>query len=189
MTKLKIDFQLGVLEVEGEESFVKEVYQDYKNKVIFASGHTETRKVATQAGSQEQVIPKESKKRSKVRGRSSRESHSPIKDLDLSSKKNSKSLRDFYKEKAPFSAMESNAVFVYYLQKIANAKNINADHVYSCYKDVSARVPTALNQSLLDTSHRKGWIDTSSMENILIAIPGENLVENDLPRKEKDKKD
>ena len=33
MTKLKIDLRSGVLEVEGEESFVREVYQDYKDKV------------------------------------------------------------------------------------------------------------------------------------------------------------
>ena len=33
MTKLKIDLKTGVLEVEGEEAFVKEVYQDYKDQL------------------------------------------------------------------------------------------------------------------------------------------------------------
>jgi len=33
-TKLRIDTQNGIIEVEGDEKFVKEVYADYKVKVL-----------------------------------------------------------------------------------------------------------------------------------------------------------
>jgi hypothetical protein len=48
-------------------------------------------------------------------------------------------------------------------------------------------VPGALRQSLLDTSFKKGWIDTKSMENITITTHGENLVEHELQGKKEEK--
>lgn len=193
MTKLRIDFQSGILEVEGEESFVKTVYQDYKDKLSLEPAQREVPLQETPPKSVKPVrVGAENKQREtgkkRAKGRAARESFIIVKDLDLSSNDGKKSLRGFYKEKTPSVAMENNAVFVYYLQKIAGISNITPNHVYSCYKDVGARVPTALRQSLLDTSHRKGWIDTASMENILVATPGENFVEHDLPRKDKDAK-
>jgi hypothetical protein len=189
MTKLRIDFQSGILEVEGEESFVKTVYQDYKDKFSLEPVKHKVTPQELPLKSVEVDSENTQKKASqkKIRGRAARESFLIVKDLDLSSNGGKKSLRDFYKEKAPSVAMENNAVFVYYLQKIAGVRNITSSHVYSCYKNVEARVPTALRQSLLDTSHRKGWIDTASMEDIKIATPGENYVEQDLPKPDKAK--
>jgi hypothetical protein len=82
--------------------------------------------------------------------------------------------------KSTASALEKNAVFVYYLSKIANIKNINLNHIYSCYKEVGAKLPQALKQSLADTSSKKGWIDTKSMSDIKITLKGEGLVEREL---------
>jgi hypothetical protein len=189
MTKLKIDFQLGILEVEGEETFVKMVYQDYKDKLntdILLKASQEERKIQTKEKDAEEMSHKPEKRKSK--SRSVREALSIVKDLDLSSKSNKQSLRDFYKEKQPQVGMENNAVFVYYMQKIAAINGITVNHVYSCYKDVGARVPTALRQSLIDTSHNKGWIDTASLEDIKVATPGENFVEHDLPKQDTNKK-
>lgn len=187
MTKLRIDFQAGILEVEGEEEFVKLVYQDYKDKVnahliapIKASPVAQHKKNQSNKDTNRDTDRKPTKLKNK-----SKESYSIVKDLDLSSKGGKQSLREFYKEKLPegaTSAMECNSVFVYFLQKIATITNITLSHVYSCYKDVGARVPTALRQSLLDTSHRKGWVDTSSFENLAITTAGENYVEQDLPK-------
>jgi hypothetical protein len=83
--------------------------------------------------------------------------------------------------------MESNAVFVYYLQKTAKVSGIDFNHVYTCYKDVAARIPSALKQSLIDTASSKGWLNTSSLNNLQLTTGGENFVELDLPRKGKDK--
>lgn len=186
MTKLRIDFHEGILEVEGEETFVKMVYQDYKDKFNFdaksQSKHQATeQKFTNQSGKD---VNRESVKKSPKPKNRIKESYAIVKDLDLSPKGGKQSLRDFYKEKftGPAPAMEINAVFVYYLQKIAGITNITLSHIYTCYKDAGARVPAALRQSLLDTSHRKGWVDTSSFEKLVIATQGENFVEHDLPK-------
>lgn len=188
MTKLKIDLRSGILEVEGEESFVREIYQDYKEKV--AQGNFEP---ADEPEPTHEVAPTPSKPRRTKNGvaktsNKRKESYQIVKDLVLSAKGEKQSLRDFYSGKSPSTAMERSAVFVYYLQKVAGAKNIGVNHIYTCYKDVNEKVPGALRQSLLDTSSRKGWIDTKSMENITITTHGENLVEHELTGEKKEKK-
>lgn len=100
----------------------------------------------------------------------------------MSVKGNKQDLKSFYTEKSPGPALEKNLVFVYYLQKIAKVQAIGVDHVYSCYKDVKAKVPENLKQSLLNTAFSKGWIDTKSMDNMTVTVPGENFVEHDLPK-------
>lgn len=184
MTKLKIDLKNGVLEVEGEEAFVKEIYQEYKERLssddssIFEHAPNQDTESSTST-----TLKRKTSGRNKG-GAKRKESYSIVKSLDLSEKDGKKSLRDFFKEKTPSVALEKNAVFVYYLQKEAKITGITTDHIYSCYKDVKERVPKALKQSLLDTSSKKGWIDTSSMNDIKITTSGENLVEQDLPTKD-----
>jgi len=56
------------------------------------------------------------------------------------------------------------------------------------YKDVKAKVPAKLYQSLIDTRNRKGTVITDSMDDIRIGTVGENFVEKDLPRQKKSKK-
>lgn len=196
MTKLKIDLKTGVLEVEGEEAFVKEVYQDYKDRLSsvgdFSSDNEveDTQDDDADSQNSEQKKTKISKKKNvKAKdGNKRKESYSLVTNLDLLAKGNKKALKDFYTEKAPSNAMEKNAVFVYYLQKEAKVTAITVNHVYTCYKHVGVPVPGAFRQSLADTSSKKGWIDTKSMENITIPTLGENFVEHDLGKKEKDDK-
>ena len=78
--------------------------------------------------------------------------------------------------------METNTVFVYYLEKVLNLSGITVDHIYTCYKAAEQTIPGALAQSLLDTASRKGWLDTSNMSDISLPTGGENLVERVLPR-------
>lgn len=183
MTKLKIDLRAGTLEVEGEEAFVREIYKDYKDKITegFIKNPLHIPDPSAAPNPKENtgspVIRTSSAKSTGKR----KESYQIVKDLDLSSKNGKEELKAFYTKKAPSNAMERNTVFVYYLERIANVSNINTDHVYTCYKNVGEKVPGALRQSLLDTSSRKGWIDTKLMENIKLSIHGENLVEHELP--------
>jgi hypothetical protein len=180
MTKLHINLSIGTLEVEGEETFVTAVYNDFKAGLLSA---------AANAKPEEKNTPVERPKvtneapANKPRTKRTKASHSLIKDLDLSTKANPTSLKDFHITKQPASAMECNAVFVYYLQQIAQVPTITLDHVFTCYKEAGVRVPTALKQSLADTASRRGWIDTSSFDDIKIAVRGENFVEHDLPKK------
>lgn len=188
MTKLKIDLRNGTLEVEGGEAFVRKVYQDYKEKVaqenfvpVEEPTRVENASVVKTASDRrvKNVNAKSSSKR--------KEAYQIVKDLDLSAKGEKEALKSFYTKKSPSTAMERNAVFVYYLEKIADIKSIGVNHIYTCYKDVNEKVPGALRQSLLDTSFRKGWIDTKSIDDITITTQGENRVEHELPTQKKEK--
>ena len=183
-TKLKINLVDGALEVEGSESFVREIYEEHKERLqaIQAVGgvqgkHRMNKPTSSSLGKKKGV--------SKKRGKRGGKSFSIVKDLDLSGRGGEGSLKDFFQKKSPSSAMQMNAVFVYYLSKTAKVENITPDHVYTCYKDVKKRTPAALHQSLLDTSYKNGWIDTGSKDDIKITIQGENLVEHELPKQPK----
>ena len=71
---------------------------------------------------------------------------------------------------------------MYYLAHVLELSQVSIDHVYTCYRHVNVKVPTALIQSLRDTSRNHGWLDTSSGENIRITVPGMNYIEHDIER-------
>jgi len=48
-------------------------------------------------------------------------------------------------------------------------------------------VPEALAQSLVDTKNRKGWIDSSSLDDLQLNISGINYLEHDMKKAEKAK--
>ena len=99
----------------------------------------------------------------------------------LSKKNKEESLRDFYSRYAPSSNMERNLLFVYFLENTAKVKPITIDHVFTCYRNIMGlKVPKSLEQSLTDTSGRKGWIDTSSQDDLKLTVPGLNHLEHDM---------
>ena len=110
--------------------------------------------------------------------------HSIVKELDLNPS-GKKSLKDFIEEKKPKNDPEKCTVCIYYLKKILDIKNVETNHVYTCFKDANWRIPANLENRLQYTASQKGWIDTSNMKDIKIMPSGENLVELDLPRKKK----
>lgn len=187
MTKLKIDLRSGILEVEGEEAFVREVYQDYKDKV--SQDNFTPIDEPDREDAEPKITPKvrKAKNNGSKTGSKRKESYQIVKDLELSAKGGKEALKTFYSKKSPTTAMQRNAVFVYYLEKIAKVGGVGVNHIYTCYKDVNEKVPGALRQSLLDTSFKKGWIDTKSMDSITITTHGENLVEHELPGKKEEK--
>lgn len=162
MARVKIDVVNRLIEIEGEENFIREIYNKSRDLFVLTNVVKSSQSVIT---------------RRQHKNGSLKESYAIIKDLDLSQPE---PLKDFYGKKTPQSALEKNTVFIYYLSKIADEKNINLNHIYSCYKEVGEKIPAALKQSLADTSSKKGWIDTKSMNDIKITLKGEGLVERDL---------
>lgn len=186
MTKLRIDLKNGLLEVEGEEGFVKEIYGEYRDALSAVTARLQappTLVVHNDPGNQSDEFQRERSPKGRVTG-ARKESYSIVSDLNLRPE-GKQSLRDFFAVKKPDTAMELNTVFVYYLERELAITAIGPDHVYTCYKEVSSKVPAALLQSLKDTAHRKGWIDTKNMNALRLSTVGENLVEHDLPRPEK----
>lgn len=192
MTKIRIDLKNGYLEAEGEEAFVKDIYTDYKDvlaMVISRQSEERQQEIAAPALSDKKASAVGSKKIAdkapKQMKTKNLESHKMLGDLDLNPQ-DGISLRAFIDSKNPAMAQEINTAIVFYLQKNLTIAAITTDHVYTCYKSAGKKVPTALVQSLKDTMRHKGWIDASDLTKIHLTTAGENLVEHELPRQEKD---
>lgn len=175
MSRIKIDLQNGVLDIEGEEAFVKEIYNEYREKIYSRFDESALKGDRPVDQRSTKIVSKLVAKKQGKKG-PRKESYTIIKDLDT------KNLVDFYKEKGPQTGFERNVVFVYFLEKKIQISNITPNHIYTCLKHVEVEVPKALKQSLVDTYHSKGWIDASDMENITTTTAGENIVEHRLPR-------
>lgn len=112
-------------------------------------------------------------------------SYSVIKDLNLKPKSKI-SLIDFAADKKPSSHKEKCVVCTHYLNRTLEIKNININHIYTCYKDAGWKVPKNF-KNMLHQAGADGWLDTKDGNNLLVTPIGENLVEHDLPKKEKHK--
>lgn len=189
MTKLRIDLKNGFLEVEGEETFVKEIFGEYKDVLgHLIARQAETNQVpALEAPAEEQggealKVKKPKKASGAAKNTGVKETHTILGDINFKLP-GKPSLKDFIADKKPKEeGGELVTILVYYMQKILGIENLTADHVYTAYKEAGVKVPTALNQSMKNIRSRQGWLDTSDMNNIRTTIKGDNLVEIDLPR-------
>ena len=112
-----------------------------------------------------------------------KESFKIIGDLNLAGGAGIPAFKALHDEKKPKSNYEFNTLAVYYLKHDLKLEKVTPDHIYTCYKEASRKIPGAFRQSLYDTSSSAGYIDTKDINNISMTTRGENLVEHDLPRK------
>jgi hypothetical protein len=187
-TRIRISVGNSYIEIEGTEDYIEKKLKETESfaPLMERLGAATTSSSAVIEGAKPEVKQGTVKKKKPVSR--APESYNVLPDLDLAGKDDIPSLEDFYKDKKPSNAMESNAVFVYYLKKLRNISKIGINHVYSCYKNVKAKAPKALYQSLADTRKAKGWIITTNMDDIGIGIAGENFVEHELPKTKKSEK-
>jgi len=183
-TKIKIDLSQGIIEAEGSEQFVMKIYSEFKERLASEKKHLkkpEKIKRADPAAKPEKQATKKKRKAALVAP-----THQMLNDLDLSGGKDNVSLRDFYDQYKAKSYLEKNLTFCYYLEHIINISPLTADHVFTCYRTLNIKAPKALHQSLKDTSRYKGWLDTSSLEDIKTPIAGMNYIEHDMSKAESD---
>lgn len=196
-SKLKIDFTQGLLEVEGSEVLVREIYNDFKEalKARPQSAPTGGTTVPSTNAAPPNQSSSEAKPSSKPSGKSKTNTKSKsksstattgtlLKDLNLMSDGTSESLRDFYGKFEANTNFERTLIFVYYLQHMRGIESININHIFTCYRNIDGlKIPGHLRQNLLDTSSKKGWLDTVDMENIKVPVTGVNYIEHDMPKK------
>jgi hypothetical protein len=187
--KLKIDLTQGIIEVEGSEQLVRDIYNDFKERLNQAPSRASvvensSPKVDTppaKPAAKAKKTPSASKPKTKS---STSNSGSLLKDLDLTSSGGKDSLRDFYNKYETTSNLERNLVFVYYLKNTREIESITINHIFTCYRNIpELKAPGHLKQSVIDAASKKGWLDTSNMEDITVPISGINHLEHDLPKK------
>lgn len=110
-----------------------------------------------------------------------------VKDLNFKPK-GKKSLDEFAEVKKPSSYYEKCTVSAYYLKHELVLSAITESHVYTCFKHMKWRVPANLSNTLAYTASQRGWLETSNLQDIKVTTMGENLIEQDLPKKKGPKK-
>lgn len=177
-TKLKINLSEGLLEVEGSETFVNTIYEDFKGNLL----QNKPSKAIERPSSEKPNTPKAVKGKPSVstakRRKTKSKSSSIVSGLDLRPKGQT-SLDDFIAGLKVKSNLERNAAFLYYLIHEIKASDIGLDHIYTCYRYLKAKVPAAFYQSIVDTG-LKGWIDTTKTEDLTLTGVGLNFVEHDM---------
>jgi len=190
VTRVRIDLKKGIIEAEGDADFVKAVYRDFRERLVAGnvSGESSSKSLGNgQRSKKSKVKPEQAKSKAKPKPKGKSVSGGSasgklVNDLDLSGGGKTESLKEFFTKHNLKTNYERNLVFVYYLQHRLKTEDITIDHVFTCYRHVKVKVPNALQQSLWDTSKHKGWIDTSSGENITVTVSGMNYLEHDLPK-------
>ncbi len=212
-TKLKIDLTQGLLEVEGSETFVKAIYSDFKLHFIgddageaLVTSARRRRKRAKPAPAPVEAEPPATtvsapvsapeaagavarpKEKSKPRSRKTKapakeSTYSFLSDLVLSAEGDRVSLVEFMDNKFPITNEERNLVFLYYLQYLKKDKQLNVDHIFTCYKAAKIRVPLNLEASLRTTVEHRRWIKMTKTGKLSVSPAGKLYVEKQLPKK------
>jgi hypothetical protein len=186
-TKLHINLSQGVLDVEGEESFVKSIYEDFREEAL--KNFSSTAKPDQAPGATPQApagggtggTKKRAAGKKTSAGKTKSSDYKPKfkSDLDLSG------LKPFYDQFAPKNHSEKILIFAQFLSEQLGIDPCAADDIYSCYFTLKTdtRTPQAFVQALRDAQKHKGYINFNSLEDINVSIAGSNHFHQGLKRK------
>ncbi|MDB5491917.1 MAG: hypothetical protein JWO78_1766 [Micavibrio sp.] len=190
--KLLINLSQGILEVEGEPDFVKEMYGDFKMQLHQLS--TKSTALAFVKSDNTQLTPpdlatpidiqtsKPIEKAAKKKPTSGKkESYSLVTSLNTGMPGTSDSLHAFLEKYQPKSNIDKNVVILKYLAEKHPAIKVTLDHLYTCYSHAGLDFPKALRASIVDTGRADkgyGYIDSSSLDDIKVVHKGEILLQS-----------
>jgi len=98
------------------------------------------------------------------------------------------SLKEFFKEKQPSSALETVVVFGFYLEHFLKKAEFGEKDISNAYFEARVRKPKVIGQSLRDAKNVKGYlVEGNKQGKFRLSNIGENLVLHDLPRESKNK--
>jgi len=186
-TKLHINISQGIIDIEGESDLVREIYLDFKDKLLIQlenpSGKT-TPPVADRGAN-----PESTKRKRHASPRKKEKPEAEERSIDADNPKPDKSLEtsqlaDFYGKFEPKNNGEKILVFAKFLTEELGIKSPNTDQFYTCYWALKEKIPKAFAQAFRDTSGRSyGYIDYKSPSDIKITIMGANHFNSGIKRK------
>jgi hypothetical protein len=199
-TKLAINLSEGTVQVEGDEAFVRFIYQDFKESL---SKHVVIRPVPAPASplenrAEQRLLTNETKNRVKRPATSKKapngdgetsRSAAPYKPK-FNSKLNLAGLAEFYDELEPENNTEKIVVFAVFLRDRLQMERCSADDIYTCFFTLKAKtkIPEAFPQAFKDAKRRTHLIDFELIDSIEVTIAGDNwLSERQKKRKEQAK--
>jgi hypothetical protein len=190
-TKLAINIREGTVEVEGDEAFVRSIYQDFKEHIGKLVALQPAAPRALAVAPDHPAITDESAAQSKKKphrrgsskaGENSRSAdYKPTFDgsIDLSG------LEEMYDEFDPENHSEKILLFAIFLRDTVKRVPCTADHIFTCYFTLKAKTetPAAFLQAFRTAQSRTHYIEYSSPQDIQITIPGDNFYNAKLKKK------
>lgn len=170
-TRLHIDLSNGTLDVEGSEAFVKQIYEEFKEKLDGKAGPTPSRS---------STAPKKKPGPKKGRGKaSSAPQVKKVEDLNLRPE-GKQSLRDYFKKFGKTTRNEKFLIYSTYLEERLGLKEVTPDHIYTCMLEVGDKPPKSLKQGLYNAARNSGWFKVEKGK-LKVTEEGRKKVTNWLP--------
>lgn len=184
--KLHINISQGVVDVEGDLDLVREVYVDFKDKLLngMDSSSPQAAEDMDIAESETEIKPK--RRRAVRKKAATKESGSSIRaDLPKMDKTlDTSGLATFYGQFVAKNHPERVLIFLKFLIDELGIESPNTDQVYTCYLAENERVPKVFSQTFRDASGRKfGYIDYKSPTELVVTTVGNNYFKLDLKKK------
>ncbi len=177
VTRLRIDLINKVLEVEGEESFVQRIYDEFRAGVSSDDmPHKVIKRTAKKA--QKKTPVGTNNKRKPPKG-----SLKILGELSLMGGEQGPSLKDFFEKYKAKSHFDKIALCTYYLSQLEGVSAITPNHVYTCYRNLKLSLPKYFSQALTDTKNQKAFIEINADGVISLTNQGLNFVEHELKQK------
>lgn len=191
-TKLVINLRDGIVHVEGDELFVRDVYNDFKERVskpILVEQSSLAPQLEQRNLAEEDLEAPSPRLRGKSRRKAATISgtkgevanYKPTFNsaLDLSG------LASYYRQYEPANHPEKILIFATYLRDVVKVQSITANDVFTCYQEMRSvtKTPEAFLQAFRDTQNKTHYIDYISPTNIQITIAGNNYFNMKLKRK------
>lgn len=187
MARIKVVIAGNEFEAEGDEAFLKSLYEDFK--LALASAGQQPLKQVDSKQLKDQVENRPPKAKSPgakpQSGGRKKTNKSVSADRNLNLRPTGqRSFADFTTEKVPTNNHEKNLLSVYYLTEVLDQASVTAAQIVSCYDDRGWRVPSDIKNSLQVTASTQGWINTEKSEEIILEVKGRNHVKFDMKAKE-----
>jgi hypothetical protein len=198
IVKLRVDIANGVLEAEGDESFVRDMHAEFQSYV------RQSATPATPARPQEAAVPVPAEAQeaeggtNEQKGRrkpSRRRPKGPSPDNVQASKKasyeprvltemNFSDLPGYLGGYSPKKGhKELIPLFAKYLETEKKITPFSADHLFTCYRFAKTKPPAAFTQTLYDARGKHHFLRFENFDAISLTHIGETYVEHDIPRK------
>lgn len=188
--KLAINIREGRLEVEGDQSFVQQIYTDFKAELAKTASGKPAIASAEQRGADAARQPK--KARSSTRKPKATSSNGDDSSPNVSTYKPSldktldlAKLRTFIEPYQPKNAAEKILLYAQFLKEELSIEPCTVDAIYSCFSHLKEKVPTAFGQVLINTrGDAYGYIDFTNTKDITVSTRGMNRYNLDIAKKD-----
>lgn len=189
-TKLAINVREGTVEVEGDEAFVRYLYEDFKEQIgklvtIQPAPATVPRAIDLPALTDDAKSNKPSKAGRRASAKGTDKPRATQYKPAFSTKLDLSQLESFYDEYDFDNHSEKILAFAILLREKLSIAPCTADDIFSCYATLKKKTstPTAFLQAFYVAQQRTHFIEFVSTAEIRINIAGDNHFNKSLKKK------